>query len=119
MFNLYQTMNRHNEDQGKKEPDVIGHDRFCQERPSRSSYRKKRRAVARRAQSAAELNPAAVATANKRTEFGKVRSASTDNEDGEENERTPLVAHSLAKLLFNRSVGSNKNTNSQDSLNTK
>lgn len=114
MFNLYQTMNKHNEEKDKKEPDVIGHDRFCQERPSRSSYRKKKR-VTRRAQSAAELNQAAVATANKRTAF-KTRSASTENEDSEEqNERTPLVAHSLARLLFNRSLGSSKNSPTQES----
>lgn len=35
MFNLYSTMNRRNDDKESKEDEFTGHDRFCQDRPSR------------------------------------------------------------------------------------
>lgn len=39
MFNLYQNMNRGgSEKPDRREPDVIGHDRFCQNRPSRFDF---------------------------------------------------------------------------------
>ncbi|XP_055295234.1 DEP domain-containing protein DDB_G0279099 isoform X2 [Sitodiplosis mosellana] len=71
MFNLYSTMNRRaaDSDRDVKELETTGHDRFCQIRPSRSSFRKKRKRNVRRAQSAAEFDPRALSAANKRTLF--------------------------------------------------
>lgn len=94
MFNLYQTMNRHGESKEQKEPETTGHDRFYQERVGRSSFRKKRKPVCRRAQSAAEFNPSSIAAANKRAAF-RGRSASTEND-------------SDGKLIFYKVDGSTK-----------
>lgn len=79
--------------------------------------------MARRAQSAAELNPSAISTANKRVSF-RTRSASSEQKDDatdgtstpaekeeKSTERTPLVTNkidSLARLLFQRALGGTK-----------
>lgn len=115
MFNLYSTMNKRNgaEEKEARVMETTGHDRFCQERPSRSSYRRKKRKM-RRAQSAAEFNDArtelpAPSAASKRMLF-RGRSVSSDhdqNSESEHTERSPLVSaklDSLAKLLFSRSL---------------
>ncbi|XP_062548226.1 uncharacterized protein LOC134213299 isoform X2 [Armigeres subalbatus] len=133
MFNLYSSINKRNgaEEKEARVLETTGHDRFCQERPSRewscmelddfhpihcmrrSSYRRKKRKM-RRAQSAAEFNeprtevPTATA-ASKRMLF-RGRSVSSDhdnNSESEHSERSPLVSaklDSLAKLLFSRSL---------------
>ncbi|XP_035793161.1 uncharacterized protein LOC118467138 isoform X2 [Anopheles albimanus] len=114
MFNLYSTMNKRNgaDDKEAKEVETTGHDRFCQERPSRSSYRRKKRKM-RRAQSAAEFQepqPEPVLTAaNKRMLFRgrSISSEHDNNSETEHSERSPLVSaklDSLAKFLFSRSL---------------
>ncbi|XP_049536053.1 uncharacterized protein LOC125951333 isoform X2 [Anopheles darlingi] len=114
MFNLYSTMNKRNgaDDKEAKEVETTGHDRFCQERPSRSSYRRKKRKM-RRAQSAAEFqepHPEPVLTAaNKRMLFRgrSISSEHDNNSETEHSERSPLVSaklDSLAKFLFSRSL---------------
>ncbi|XP_058125492.1 uncharacterized protein LOC131289394 [Anopheles ziemanni] len=114
MFNLYSTMNKRNgaDDKEAKEVETTGHDRFCQERPSRSSYRRKKRKM-RRAQSAAEFQePRAEVTltaANKRMLFRgrSISSEHDNNSETEHSERSPLVSaklDSLAKFLFSRSL---------------
>nr|XP_032519229.1 slowpoke-binding protein isoform X3 [Danaus plexippus plexippus] len=118
MFNLYQHM-KPGDAKEQKEAETTGHDRFYQER-SRSSYRKKKKRACRRAQSAAEFDPASVAAANKRDAF-RLRSVSTDKEESEEeiSERAPLVAQKIdfiAKFLFNKSLmgsGSGKSSPSE------
>nr|XP_029727302.1 uncharacterized protein LOC109423925 isoform X2 [Aedes albopictus] len=115
MFNLYSSINKRNgaEDKEARVMETTGHDRFCQERPSRSSYRRKKRKM-RRAQSAAEFNEPrtevpTVTAASKRMLF-RGRSVSSDhdnNSESEHSERSPLVSaklDSLAKLLFSRSL---------------
>ncbi|XP_053692329.1 uncharacterized protein LOC128740788 [Sabethes cyaneus] len=132
MFNLYSTMHKRGgaDEKDTREMETTGHDRFCQERPSRqwtcmecvdfhlfhclrrSSYRRKRRKM-RRAQSAAEFNEPRTeiptAAVNKRMLF-RGRSVSSDqdnNSESEHSERSPLVSaklDSLAKLLFSRSL---------------
>lgn len=98
MFNLYQSMNRKGGEEDK-EPDVIGHERFYQERRSRSSVRKKKR-VARRAQSAAEFSNGTLEAARRRAAFCE-RSQSTEHKD-EEGSKTPQRSESFAKALFCR-----------------
>ncbi|XP_055591633.1 uncharacterized protein LOC129743593 isoform X2 [Uranotaenia lowii] len=114
MFNLYSTMNKRNgaEEKEARVMETTGHDRFCQERPSRSSYRRKKKKM-RRAQSAAEFNEprteVTVSAASKRMLF-RGRSVSSDhdnNSESEHSERSPLVSaklDSLAKLLFSRNL---------------
>ncbi|XP_055643448.1 uncharacterized protein LOC129779778 isoform X3 [Toxorhynchites rutilus septentrionalis] len=113
MFNLYSNMNKRNgaEEKEAREMETTGHDRFCQERPSRSSYRRKKKKM-RRAQSAAEFNEgraeASSTAASKRMLFrGRSVSSDHDNSESEHSERSPLVSaklDSLAKLLFSRSL---------------
>uniref|UniRef100_A0A182Q6N5 Protein kinase domain-containing protein n=1 Tax=Anopheles farauti TaxID=69004 RepID=A0A182Q6N5_9DIPT len=114
MFNLYSTMNKRNgaDDKEAKEVETTGHDRFCQERPSRSSYRRKKRKM-RRAQSAAEFQePRAeppLTAASKRMLFRgrSISSEHDNNSETEHSERSPLVSaklDSLAKFLFSRSL---------------
>lgn len=98
MFNLYQSINRKGgEDKEEKEPDVIGHERFYQERRSRSSVRRKKR-VARRAHSAAEFSNGTLEAARRRAAFGE-RSQSTEQKE-EEGNRTPQRSDSFARVLF-------------------
>lgn len=98
MFNLYQSINRKGGDEKEeKEPDVIGHERFYQERRSRSSVRKKKR-MTQRAHSAAEFSRGSLDAAKKRSAF-RERSQSTDQKDVEGNQ-TPVRSESLAKALF-------------------
>ena len=95
MFNLYQNINKKEEE---KEPQVIGHERFYQERTSRSSSRRKKKAP-RRAHSAAEFPTCALSAASKRAEFRK-RSHSSENrgsEDGKSNSR-----EGFARGLFSK-----------------
>ncbi|XP_059617970.1 slowpoke-binding protein isoform X2 [Phlebotomus argentipes] len=118
MFNLYSTMNRRNDDKEEKEIQTTGHDRFCQARPSRSTYRKKRKRHVRRAQSAAEFDSQAVFTANKRHLFSRGRSVSTEqeNSESEQSEKSPLVStklDSLAKLLFSKSFKQDNSSGSK------
>ncbi|XP_048505448.1 slowpoke-binding protein isoform X3 [Athalia rosae] len=105
MFNLYQNMNRRSADdtESRKEPDLTGHDRFCQERPK---TRRKRRPVTRRAQSAIELDTEAMISA-RGTTFRRGRSASIELDVAEESEeergyQITNKIDNLAKILFNR-----------------
>lgn len=98
MFNLYQSMNR-KDDKEEKEPDVIGHDRFYQERRSRSLVRKKKR-VTRRTHSAAEFSNVTLEAAKRRAEF-KTRSQSSETKD-DDAVKTPQRSESFAKALFFR-----------------
>ncbi|GAB0089024.1 uncharacterized protein DMENIID0001_035020 [Sergentomyia squamirostris] len=120
MFNLYSTMNRRNDDKEEKEIQTTGHDRFCQARPSRSTYRKKRKRHVRRAQSAAEFDSQAVFTANtanKRHLFrGRSVSTEQENSESEQSEKSPLVStklDSLAKLLFSKSFKQDQSSSSK------
>ncbi|GJQ73506.1 hypothetical protein Trydic_g13861 [Trypoxylus dichotomus] len=97
MFNLYQSINK--KDENEKELDVIGHDRFCQERPSRSSVRKKKK-ITRRTRSVAEFSH--LDATQKRNAFTSMRSRSS-----EQNAKIGLLspqrsAESLTKLLFSK-----------------
>ncbi|XP_058824229.1 uncharacterized protein LOC131684952 isoform X2 [Topomyia yanbarensis] len=124
MFNLYSTMNKRNaaEEKEAREIETTGHDRFCQERPSRTSYRRKKRKM-RRAQSAAEFSETrtevATTAANKRMVF-RGRSVSSDQDnysETEHSERSPLVSvklDSLAKLLFSRSIHQDGTSSTKD-----
>lgn len=94
MFNMYQKINRQ-EDKETKEPDVIGHDRFCQERPSRSSKRKKR--MPKRAQSVAEFS--SLTTANKRNAF-RNRSLSSEQKGSKDGQKFSPSSESFAKSFF-------------------
>lgn len=99
MFNLYQSMNK--KDDQDKEKDVIGHDRFCQERPSRSSVKKKKK-ITRRTRSAGEFSSISLNAANKRVAFKGNRSQS--NEQGQSgSDKTPSRSESLVKLFSKRS----------------
>nr|XP_034194374.1 slowpoke-binding protein isoform X4 [Osmia lignaria] len=97
MFNLYQNLNKRDDDH--KESDVTGHDRFWQERPK---TRRKRRAVNRRTQSAIELDSEAIVSA--RGALRRGRSASIEDEDSDEEKSYQLTnkIDNLAKILFNR-----------------
>nr|XP_031848400.1 slowpoke-binding protein isoform X4 [Nomia melanderi] len=97
MFNLYQNLNKRDEDH--KEPDVTGHDRFWQERPR---TRRKRRAVNRRTQSAIELDSEAIVSA--RGTLRRGRSASIEDEESDEEKGYQLTnkIDNLAKILFSR-----------------
>ncbi|OAD57026.1 Slowpoke-binding protein [Eufriesea mexicana] len=97
MFNLYQNLNKRDEDH--KESDVTGHDRFWQERPR---TRRKRRAVNRRTQSAIELDSEAIVSA--RGTLRRGRSASIEDEDSDEEKSYQLTnkIDNLAKILFSR-----------------
>ncbi|XP_078044584.1 slowpoke binding protein isoform X1 [Augochlora pura] len=97
MFNLYQNLNKRDEDH--KESDVTGHDRFWQERPR---TRRKRRAVNRRTQSAIELDSEAMVSA--RGTLRRGRSASIEDEDSDEEKGYQLTTKidNLAKILFSR-----------------
>ncbi|XP_058452497.1 uncharacterized protein LOC131431058 isoform X2 [Malaya genurostris] len=125
MFNLYSTMNKRNtaEEKEAREIETTGHDRFCQERPSRTSYRRKKRKM-RRAQSAAEFienrTEVAPTAASKRMLF-RGRSVSSDHDnysETEHSERSPLVSaklDSLAKLLFSRNIHHDGTSSAKDS----
>ncbi|KAK1119413.1 hypothetical protein K0M31_013244 [Melipona bicolor] len=97
MFNLYQNLNKRDEEH--KESDVTGHDRFWQERPR---TRRKRRAVNRRTQSAIELDSEAIVSA--RGTLRRGRSASIEDEDSDEEKSYQLTnkIDNLAKILFSR-----------------
>ncbi|KZC07844.1 Slowpoke-binding protein [Dufourea novaeangliae] len=97
MFNLYQNLNKRDDDH--KESDVTGHDRFWQERPR---TRRKRRAVNRRTQSAIELDSEAMVSA--RGTLRRGRSASIEDEDSDDEKGYQLTnkIDNLAKILFNR-----------------
>ncbi|XP_043274516.1 slowpoke-binding protein isoform X2 [Venturia canescens] len=101
MFNLYQNMNKKGDegDGGRRESDVTGHDRFCQDRPR---SRRKRRTFSRRTQSAIELDSEAMTTA--RAILRRGRSASIEDEESEDDKGSQLTnkIDSLAKILFNR-----------------
>ncbi|XP_066585215.1 slowpoke-binding protein [Prorops nasuta] len=98
MFSLYQSLNR-KDDSDRRDDELTGHDRFCQERPR---TRKKRRAVNRRTQSAIELDSEAIVSA--RSILRRGRSASIEDDDSEEEKRYQLTnkIDNLAKVLFNR-----------------
>lgn len=92
MFNLYQTINKKGEEE--KEPQVIGHERFYQERTSRSSSRRKKR-VTRRSHSASEFSTGALNAANKRAAFHtRCQSSENRSEDGK--------VESFARVFFSR-----------------
>ncbi|KAF5270597.1 hypothetical protein FQA39_LY01335 [Lamprigera yunnana] len=102
MFNMYQKINRHNEVKESKEQNVIGHDRFCQARPSRSTKRRKR--TPKRTQSVAEISSAGLTTASKRNAF-KNRSYSSENKSSKEGSKTPPLPKSVFSNLRGSSVG--------------
>ncbi|XP_048270582.1 slowpoke-binding protein isoform X3 [Bombus terrestris] len=97
MFNLYQNLNKKDEDH--KESEVTGHDRFWQERPR---TRRKRRAVNRRTQSAIEFDSETIVSA--RGTLRRGRSASIEDEDSDEEKSYQLTnkIDNLAKILFSR-----------------
>ncbi|CAH1993719.1 unnamed protein product [Acanthoscelides obtectus] len=99
MFNLYQNIKQ--KEDGEKEPDVIGHERFYQARSSTRSVRKRRRAP-RRTHSAGEFSPSTLSAANRRAQFK--RSQSTENRDREDGKSsvfgTPQRVDSMIKVFF-------------------
>lgn len=106
MFNLYQSMNKKDPDENK-EANVIGHERFYQERTTRrsSTRRKKKQAMSRRTHSASEFPSSTLNAANKRLAFRSNRSHSSDNESFDSTncgKSTPQRVESFAKLIFNR-----------------
>ncbi|CAO1301121.1 unnamed protein product [Diamesa serratosioi] len=124
MFQMYSSMHRRNEEKNQIETETTGHDRFCQERPSRSSYRKNKRKHVRRTQSVAEFTTETrtVSTAaNKRHLFrGRSVSSEQDNSESEHSEKSPLVKlDSLAKLLFSRSLSQVNGSQSKENSPTR
>ncbi|XP_025829573.1 slowpoke-binding protein isoform X2 [Agrilus planipennis] len=101
MFNIYQNIKPKEE---KDEEMVIGHDRFCQRRPSRSSYRRKRR-MSRRAQSATEFSKASLSAAQKRVAF-RARSQSSDDKNDSSTQSTSMSVESIIKLFSSKSGSS-------------
>ncbi|XP_031364519.1 slowpoke-binding protein isoform X2 [Apis dorsata] len=100
MFNLYQNLNKRDDDH--KESDVTGHDRFWQERPK---TRRKRRAINRRTQSAIELDSEAIVSARSTfSTFRRGRSANIEDEDSDEEKSYQFTnkIDNLAKILFSR-----------------
>ncbi|XP_044252578.1 slowpoke-binding protein isoform X2 [Tribolium madens] len=96
MFNLYQNINKKEEE---KEPQVIGHERFYQERTSRSSSRRKKR-VPHRSHSASEFSPGVLNAANKRAAFhNRCQSSENRSDDGKV---TPQRTESFARVFFSR-----------------
>ncbi|ERL90136.1 hypothetical protein D910_07490 [Dendroctonus ponderosae] len=95
-FNLYQSINK--KDQDDKELQVIGHERWYQERTSRSSVKKKKR-ISRRSHSAAEFSNASLSAANKRAAFRNRSQSSEKESDSEGGKSTPQRADSLSKLF--------------------
>ncbi|XP_044758516.1 slowpoke-binding protein isoform X3 [Coccinella septempunctata] len=102
MFNLYQTVNK--KEQDEKESNVIGHERWYQERVGRSSLKRKKRPP-RRAQSAAEFSPQTLNAASRRAAF-RTRSQSSENKEMDGNsgssKSSPNLTDSFAKLLFTK-----------------
>ncbi|XP_033229141.1 slowpoke-binding protein isoform X1 [Belonocnema kinseyi] len=100
MFNLYQNFSKNKDDcEYRKEIEVTGHDRFCQERPG---LRRKRRNAGRRTHSAIEFDSEAIVT--ERGVLRRGRSVSIEEDESEEEKSYPLTTKidSLAKILFNR-----------------
>ncbi|XP_060521767.1 uncharacterized protein LOC132699199 [Cylas formicarius] len=96
MFNLYQNINKKEEQE--KEPQVIGHERFYQERASRSGSKKKKRPP-RRAQSAGEFSNSTLSAASKRAAF-RARSQSSENRcDCDAKSTNSQRSESLVKLF--------------------
>lgn len=104
MFNLYQTINK--KDDENKEANVIGHERFYQERSTsrRSSTRRKKQTIGRRAHSASEFPTSTLTAANKRLAYRSNRSHSSENQSFDSTigvgKSTPQRVESFAKLLF-------------------
>lgn len=100
MFNLYQNFSKNKDDyEYRREIEVTGHDRFCQERPG---IRRKRRNAGRRTHSAIEFDSEAIVT--ERGVLRRGRSVSIEEDESEEEKSYPLTTKidSLAKILFNR-----------------
>lgn len=87
MFNLYQCGNKQKDEE--IELNVIGHDRFCQMRPSRSLLRKKK-ILSKRSKSVTEFSENTL-------NLAKRKSAIDDS-----NKPTELSFHSFANLLRKR-----------------
>ncbi|KAF7279329.1 hypothetical protein GWI33_007419 [Rhynchophorus ferrugineus] len=96
MFNLYQSINKR--DQEERESSVIGHDRWYQER-SRSSLKRKKR-VTRRAQSVAEFPDSSVSAAMKRSAFRHRSHSSDQKSDSDGGKSSPLPAESFTRIFF-------------------
>lgn len=80
MFNLYQSVKQKDEDPDKKEPDVIGHDRFCQIRPSSSkSCAKKKKIFAKRSKSVAEFSQKSLRAAKLQRKVASVTAGGNDD----------------------------------------
>ncbi|KDR12072.1 hypothetical protein L798_13376 [Zootermopsis nevadensis] len=119
MFNIYQSISR--KEDGDKELQTTGHDRFCTHHQPRSYYRRRKRPMSRRAQSVSELQTRVPVSA--KLGLRKQRSVSTDDEEGSSfiktgivsipGERTPLLANRLDSLakLFSRVTLSPNGTN--------
>lgn len=71
MFNLYHSVKQKDEPDNK-ELDVIGHDRFCQIRPSRSVFRKKKY-FSKRSKSVCEFTDDTLRLARQRNAFNELR----------------------------------------------
>jgi hypothetical protein len=123
MFNFHQSISR--KEDVDKESQTIGHDLFCahQARHPRSYYRRHKRPVSRRVQSASERDTRAAAGA--KLGLRKQRSVSADEEDVSgcsktgivsiPGERTPLLTYrldSLAKLFSCVTLSPNGTNNS-------
>ncbi|KAL3274077.1 hypothetical protein HHI36_015495 [Cryptolaemus montrouzieri] len=101
MFNLYQSVNKKEED---KEPETIGHERWYQERSSRSSMKKRKKRPPRRAQSAAEFSAQTLTAANRRAAFRNrsqsSENKSTESEGGSSVKSSTPLSESFVKVLF-------------------
>lgn len=96
MFNLYQNINKKEEE---KESQVIGHERFYQERSSRSSSRRKKKAP-RRTHSASEFPAGALSAASKRAAFrSRSQSSETKSDDGKSG---PPRVDSFTRMFFSK-----------------
>ncbi|KAK0098879.1 hypothetical protein PV326_000814 [Microctonus aethiopoides] len=112
MFNMYQTLNRREDDNGdyssgsRRNSEVTGHDRYYQERPR---PRRKKRRASHRSNSAIEFDTDAMIYA-RNAYARKKRSASIEStvnssnnsNNGDERYQFTNKLDSLTKLLFNR-----------------
>ncbi|XP_066255796.1 slowpoke-binding protein isoform X2 [Euwallacea similis] len=115
MFNFYQSINK--KEQEEKESQVIGHERWYQERSSRSSMKKKKR-VPRRSQSAAEFSNSTLSAANKRAAF-RTRSQSSENKsNGEIGKNAPQRVDSLARVFFGHKRQSSQSKHEYSAIKT-
>ena len=97
MFNLYHSLSR--KEDAEKEPQTIGHDRFCtHQHHLPRSYRCRKRGTGRRARSLSEINTRSSATV--KLGLRRQRSAATEEDNDLELSKARKVSVSGGRTLF-------------------